>query len=588
MERKKNGWLLICLFLLLQNFQACILSRITPAVITLENHDVDLKNSSSLKIHQRPKRWVGALIQITVEVTDTALTVANALKDGCVYRPMICTYKDEIKEYEDKERSLSIDLTKQRDILLSEVEKLTTSFIQNDEIYNYVEDTVELATEITVLMKLWSTEITSKKYILSINGTLNMSNANIPESIEKKFSDQRSEYLKKLGITIGIKALVYFILHFITYSANKFIKTIFIALSSTLAPGLQMDKSFKTYYRQNTKAYISKWYAKQGVHTAASKSTVFNAKVKGFVQTATNYIKDSSRDFYKSKSFWATTLISVAGAALSQGLQARELIRIENEMKELVQNHKVLYSSLQVSLANMTRTKQSLQEEWKLSIDIFKNLTFYISDTKSAFEELPVKQQLNVKEQLPELHKLLEIDIQSTTSDNILQKQRDVLMYMTRMKDSIKIIRAHVLLEVILLQVIKNGLNQSQEVDVIVAIVNGHLDKEETMHKKIDLKVVLCQISEWSNEGYYNFYDLSDFRHCPIDINMEEVKRKQHERKNLIQKLNSLIDSCILMNFQFCPTVSQIAKTLMLTEEETKRHIKMIKPDMQDFNGTPL
>ncbi|XP_058872366.1 uncharacterized protein LOC117967994 [Acipenser ruthenus] len=585
MERKKNGWLLICLFLLLQNFQACILSRITPTVIT---RDVDLKNSSSLKIHQRPKRWVGALIQITVEVTDTALTVANALKDGCVYRPMICTYKDEIKEYEDKERSLSIDLTKQRDILLSEVEKLTTSFIQNDEIYNYVEDTVELATEITVLMKLWSTEVTSKKYILSINGTLNMSNTNIPESIEKKFSDQRSEYLKKLGITIGIKALVYFILHFITYSANKFINTIVLTLTTTLSPGLQMDQSFKTYYRQNTNAYISKWYAKQGVHTAASKSTVFKAKVKGFVQTATAYIKDSSRDFYKSKSFWATTLISVAGAALSQGLQVHQLIRIENEMKELVQSHKVLYSSLQVSLANMTRTKQSLQEEWKLSIDIFKNLTFYISDTKSAFEELPVKQQLNVKEQLPELQKLLEIDIQSTTSDNILQKQRDILKYMTSMKDSIKIIRAHVLLEVILLQVIKNGLNHSQEVDVIVAIVNGHLDKEETMHKKIDLKVVLCQISEWSNEGYYNYYDLSDFRHCPIDINMEEVKRKQHERKNLIQKLNSLIDTCILMNFQFCPTVSVIAKTLMLTEEETKRHIKMIKPDMQDFNGTPL
>ncbi|XP_041123930.1 uncharacterized protein LOC121325483 isoform X1 [Polyodon spathula] len=588
MERKKKGWLLICFLLLLENFQACILSKNTPAVITDKDLDMDQKNSSSLKIHRRQKRWVGALIQISLEVTDTALTVANALKDGCVYRPMICTYKDEIKKYEEKEKSLSIILTSKRDLLLSEVVKLTTSFVQNDNIYDYVKDTVELALEVSVLMMLWRTEITSKQYILRINGTLNTSDANIPENIEKKFSDQRSEYLRKLGITIGIKALVYFLIHFFSYVAKKSIKQIYFAFAGVLQPGLLTEKSFRTYYHENTKAYMSKWHAQHDFSTAVSKSTVFKAKVKGFVKTATTYIKDSSNNFYKSKGFWVTTGLSLLGAGLSQGLQAREFIRVENEMKELVQNHEILYSSLEVSLANLTITEQSLQKEWRLSIDIFKNFTFYISDTKSTFEELPLKQQLNIKEKLPDLYKLLEIDIESTTSDNILQKQRDTLEYMTAMKDSLKTIRAHVLLEVIVLQVIKNGLNQSQEVNVIVDIINGHLDKDETMHKKIDLKIVLCQIAEWGDEGDYDFYDLSDFRNCPIDINMEEVKRKQKDKKEIIQKLNAIITTCILLNFQFCPSVSKIATTLKLTEEETKRNIKYIKPDMQSFNGTPL
>ncbi|KAK6463861.1 hypothetical protein HHUSO_G36874 [Huso huso] len=74
----KIFWSLICVFILAHDFRACSGNWLKPR--DLQNEvSYSPFNATEVKPLQRKKRFVGALIQGILEVTESALTIANAV-----------------------------------------------------------------------------------------------------------------------------------------------------------------------------------------------------------------------------------------------------------------------------------------------------------------------------------------------------------------------------------------------------------------------------------------------------------------------------------------------------------------------------
>lgn len=583
---EKNNWSLLIIYLFFQSqiFQVCLLKNNTADVSFRKNYVKEENNYSSMKVHQRQKRWVGLLIQISLEATDSALTVVNSLKGGCVYRPNICLYRDNIVKFEIHEQNLSRILNEKYESLLTNVEKFATSVFQNIEINRHIEDIVTTGAHINFCMSLLNSKIKLEEF--KINNSVVMYFPNVSEYFIEKFYKEREVYFKNLDIAQKASSLLYLVNRLTFKSLNRIISKISFAWSSK---SMLKEETFKTFYHKYTQEYLSQWKVKSGVFIGpVTLSETLKAKVRGFVKTASIYIRDSAKDFYKSKTFWGTTAVTLTGAVISQSLQAQRYIQIENEMKNLVENHKSLLLSLKTIEQNITDAMQDVDEKWQISLDFFRNMTSYINDTKSSFEEIPTEHQFELK-YMPSLQKLLENNFENINVSNILMKQRIFLNYLTEMKESIKKVKAVFLLELHLLLGTERELHHNREVDDIVAIINGHLDNDETMHQKVDKKRVICQIAEWLEQNYYDYYNLTYFRqNCPNHFDMDVIEAERLKLKKTTTVLNSILMVCEMSQFNQCPPLSHISEVLNLSEEETKRKIKSLMPHLTMFNGIEL
>ncbi|XP_041090775.1 uncharacterized protein LOC121303939 [Polyodon spathula] len=572
MEKNNCSWLIFYLLFQCQIFHACLLKNNTPDVSFIEVEN----NSSSTKVHQRQKRWVGLLIRISLETTDTALTVVNSLKGGCVYRPNICLYRDNIAKFEIQEQNLSRILNEKYESLLTNVEKFATSVFQNIEISRHIEDIVITGAHINFGMSILNSTIKLEEF--KTNESVVMDFPDVSQNFIEKFYMERERSFKNLNIVQKASSLLHLVNRLTFKSVNRIISKISFALSSK---SMLKEESFKSFYHKYTQEYLSQWKGKSGVFSGPVKlSETLRAKVRGFVKTASIYIRDSAKNFYKSKTFWGTTAVSLAGAVISQGLQAQRYIQIENEMKILMENHKTLILSLKTVEQNLTDSIQDIDEQWQISLDFFRNLTSYINDTKSSFEDIPAEHQSKLKH-MPSLQTMIENNFENISSSNILMKQRIFLNYLTEMKESIKKLKAVILLELHLSLGTERELHHNREVNDIVAIINGKLDNEETMHQKVDKKRVICEIAKRHERNYYDYYNLNDFRpNCPNYLDMDVIEADRLKLKRIMTTLNSILMVCEMSHFNKCPSLSNISQILNLSEEETKRLIKSFMPHM--------